>query len=169
MVFLHQKLHCCGHFEGFFIAMKSLNWPKPSSPFLLTSSGNNKNNYNRRFKEGVLTYFNFWGPLTSNTQISLWNRSKIVGFVIKVVIVEIFTYFFCFSFVLSTPPVNFESFCKVLSTGSVFTTDIGYFFYKNLTPNMCRRITRIWPTYVTGWSWRRADTVCFACQGSGPI
>ena len=33
----------------------------------------------------------------------------------------------------------------MLSTGSVYTTDIGYFFYKNLTPNICRRITEFGP------------------------
>ena len=26
-----------------------------------------------------------------------------------------------------------------------------------------------WPTYVAGWSWQRADSVCFACHSSGPI
>ena len=29
-------------------------------------------------------------------------------------------------------------------------------------------VNRIWPAYVAGWSWQRADTVCFACHGSGP-
>ena len=29
------------------------------------------------------------------------------------------------------------------------------------------RANAFWPTYVAGWSWHRADTVCFVCRSSG--
>ena len=38
--------------------------------------------------------------------------------------------------------------------------------YRRLQQNLAR-VNRIWPAYVAGWSWHKADTVCIACHSSG--
>ena len=48
--------------------------------------------------------------------------------------------------------------CVVLLTVILYSTLRRKFVRVNLN----------WTTYVAGWSWHRADTVCLACHGSGP-
>ena len=53
---------------------------------------------------------------------------------------------------------------KVRSLWSLLIPVSNTVDYQNLA-----RVNRIWPTYVAGWSWHRADTVCLPATAVGQI